>query len=93
MVLVSDRLRALLRPEDELVQVDRREFVVLLEGTHVESAAAVLRRIHDGVKGVTGAARGLAPRVRVRIGMVPVTGTQTPDDILTSLEASRAHAA
>ena len=93
MVLLGDGLRSLLRPEDELVQVDRKEFVLILEGTQAENARAVVRRIRSGVRRLTATARESGPTPTLRIGVVPVTGTQTPDDLLTSLEASRARAA
>ena len=89
IVLLADHLRALVRPEDELVQVDRREFVLLLEGTQVENAPAVLRRLRDGVRRFAGAARVSGRFLSLRFAVVPVNGTLVPGEIQASLEASR----
>ena len=92
VVLLGDHLATMVRPEDELVQVDRREFVLILEGTQAENAPAVVRRVRAAVRDLAASAGENAQCLSVRFAVVPVTGTRTPSEILSQLDGFRAGA-
>ena len=83
------RIRTFLRCEDEMVQVDRREFVLVLEGAQAEDAAAVVQHLRGATLRDRPAPGDRARGPRPSFGIVPVNGSHTPGEVLALLEESR----
>jgi len=80
--------RATLRPGDMIARLAGDTFAALLEGVDLEEASATAERLRQAVHGSRFRVAGHAFDLGLSLGLAPIDGSHTPEDVLAMAESA-----